>query len=160
MISQSATDQKAIELIYVTIHSLLYLTPNISGKISSCPYRIMATTGPEISTVSPWLLYSVTNRKRNIFPSMTRRIFAWEDSEDPCLRVTKPISKPGGNLKAANMLVSNVCQGIRCCCCRNLFWNSTFLGLAISIQKDHVVQWAHSCHSRWMSPACYVFYHC
>lgn len=32
-----------------------------------------------------------------------------------------PSGKPGGNSKAANALVRNVCQGIRCCCCRNIF---------------------------------------
>lgn len=86
---------------------------------------------------------------RGIFSHQWQEEFLLERiQKSHACRVTKPISKPGGNLKAANMLVSNVCQGIRCCCCRNLFWNSTFLGLAISILKDHIVQWAHSCHKQ------------
>lgn len=66
---------------------------------------------------------SPTDKKKNILLK-NKMHFCLKASRRPALAQSLNSSgKPGGNSKAANALVRHVCQGIRRCCCRNIFWS-------------------------------------
>lgn len=60
--------------------------------------------------------------KNSNIPLDDKRCFCLKASRRPMLAQSQnPSGKPGGNSKAANAFVRNVCQRMGCCYCRNIF---------------------------------------